>query len=319
MQRKHKNPWDLWTGPISRTLERVYNSKSPATLFITRARQLFRESRPVGPPFDPREYADALGIRVTEEDLGVDGILQCGANRKFRIILNSKSNERRKNFTLAHEIAHTFFYFDLHEFGEKYRGSDNYDKEEERLCNLAAAELLMPFSCFNCDLLNFSDKRDVTPETVFSLMTKYRTSLQAVCMRIVWMKKSAACALWKRRGAALFSEWITPFRFKRLALCRTGHSSVEKALVRPRQIITEPDTYYLDGRRTTRRTSSLLLRSGAVFSILQTRPSLTKQRILGFDPGTSDFAGRPRFFRHACASLSTEEASRQFDLPFDEN
>lgn len=63
--------------------------------------------------------------------------------------LNTHKNEERRRFTLAHEIAHTFF-FDAErtsdDHGTTNRESERrtVEAEEERLCNYGAAKLLMP-------------------------------------------------------------------------------------------------------------------------------------------------------------------------------
>lgn len=277
MRRAKDNSFkSCWSGPTARILESVYRCKSPATFFVSKARELFKQVRPVGPPFDPHEYAKALKIKVREEDMTLDGFLKCNNLREFEISLNRNTRLSRKNFTLAHEIAHTFVFFDLHEFSAKFRRGETYDKGEERLCDLAAAELLMPFSVFKGDLLRLSVHGTITPETVFTLMDRYNVSLQATCTRIAWVESDSVCALWKKEGTSISPEWVAPFRLKRMALCRTGRSSIEQALKGKRDVITETDTFYVMGKRKVHKTSSLLLRSGAVLSVLQARASVTE-------------------------------------------
>jgi len=304
----------FWSGPTARLLECVYRCKSPATFFVSRARELFREVRPGGPPFDPHEYAEALKIKVREEDMTIDGYLKCNNLGEFEISLNRNVRLSRKNFTLAHEIAHTFVFFDLHEFTEKFRVSKNYDREEERLCDLAAAELLMPFHVFKCDLLRLSVRGVITPETIFSLMERYNVSLQAVCTRIVWIEKDSVCALWKKQGTSISPEWVAPSRMKQIALCRTGRSSIEQSLNGKRDVITRTDAFYFKRKRKIHTTSSLLLRSGIVLSVLQARASFAGP------PRRASFSQPQNYGGRSAASVrtgcATADSPIQHSFPF---
>lgn len=59
----------------------------------------------------------------------------------FIIVLNKDRPSTRIRFTAAHELCHTFFYEHVPEL--KFRNHDE-DSLEERLCDIGAAELLMP-------------------------------------------------------------------------------------------------------------------------------------------------------------------------------
>lgn len=91
-------------------------------------------------------FLDARNIRdvATDDALKADGALaplgtDFGAG--FRMILRRDLPEGRINFTVAHEICHTFFYERVPEI--KF-AAHPADPEEERLCNAGAEELLMP-------------------------------------------------------------------------------------------------------------------------------------------------------------------------------
>jgi hypothetical protein len=77
-------------------------------------------------------------------NLGFDGQVEpLGSTCEdgFRIVLNRSARMTRNRFTLAHELCHTFFY----EYVPEIKFSPHStDPAEERLCNLGAAELLMP-------------------------------------------------------------------------------------------------------------------------------------------------------------------------------
>ena len=256
-----------WVGATARILRRVYGSKSPATLFTEKARQILRETKVSGPPFDPFEYAHKLGITVQEkEDMVIDGLLQRNDQCEFVVHLKKNAPKYRKNFTLAHEISHTFFY-DLLTHPMSFRSNSSFDPEEERLCDLAAAELLMPCSVFKRDLLKNSD---ITPKTLLELSNLYEISLQAVAIRAVGVIQNLACSIWKLQGPAIDLHWITPSKLNRLTLCQTGKSSVEQAIDQPGEEFTCLDSFY-GGRASGRmmgKTASFRLRSGQVLSVI---------------------------------------------------
>jgi IrrE N-terminal-like domain len=79
-----------------------------------------------------------------QNDLGYDGRVEPlgeSYGMGFRIVVNNSGSARRRRFTLAHELCHTFFYEYAHELKFVIHSTD---AAEERLCNLGAAELLMP-------------------------------------------------------------------------------------------------------------------------------------------------------------------------------
>ena len=96
------------------------------------------------PNFD--EICSSLGLDVKEDPLspGIDGILQGRT-----ILINSRiQNEERKQFTRFHEVVHYLINEDgelistLHDATWSQNGE--YKKQLERLCNVGAAEFLMP-------------------------------------------------------------------------------------------------------------------------------------------------------------------------------
>lgn len=107
--------------------------------------------------FSPLDLADHLGIRVQfvqhqDKDFA-------GAIKKFTegitIFVNSSHSEKRKLFTIAHELGHFFLHFnDLDNGIISYRHAElyaNYSPEErkkEEDANHFAAELLMPKDTF---------------------------------------------------------------------------------------------------------------------------------------------------------------------------
>jgi len=95
----------------------------------------------------------------------------------FRMVLRASSAETRSRFTIAHEVCHTFFYEIVPEL--KF-GSQDVDPEEERLCNLGAAELLIPTR----SLRTHAKKYRVSIDSLEELAATYIVSPEAMLLRL---------------------------------------------------------------------------------------------------------------------------------------
>ena len=163
---------------------------------VTKARRLIeltQKRRPdwSPPPYDPRVLAETLEIPVESSDRlrHWDALLVPLRSGSFRILFNANVRSTgRQNFSIAHEIAHTF----LLSAGEgwQYRTERRprsslatAEEQAERLCDLAAAELLMPRSCFNAHLSALGS----TAATVPVLAARFAVSLEAAALRMLEM------------------------------------------------------------------------------------------------------------------------------------
>ena len=99
-----------------------------------------------GPPFDPIALAELLGIDVVANASIRDAQTVPVPRGKVRIEFNPNRPRGRTRYSVAHELAHTLF----PDVAEKVRhrglhhGSGRDDWQLEALCNIGAAELLMP-------------------------------------------------------------------------------------------------------------------------------------------------------------------------------
>jgi len=261
-------------GPTAQTLREIYGYTSLPSLFVEKATQLRWDAAIKGPPFDPFLYAQKLGIAVEErDDMGLDGMLECDEAGRFVIRLRKDVSKERKNFTLAHEIAHTFFY-DVLTHPRSYSGHHDFDPEEEHLCDIGASELLMPSSVFKQDL--FSE--EITPVTLFRLKKRYQVSFKAAAVKVLGVTNNLACVIWKKKGSAIDVEWVCPSRIKRLTLCQTGKSSVELAMREPRIVFTKSDSFYgaKEHGRVVRNVSSLGLNANKAISLITMKTSFRR-------------------------------------------
>ncbi|HEU4713866.1 MAG TPA: ImmA/IrrE family metallo-endopeptidase [Pyrinomonadaceae bacterium] len=258
-------------------MRQVYGSnKSPVSLFIEKALEVRQITRVQGPAYNPFSYAEKLNIRVEEKKgMMLDGFLRCDQLGNFTVRLKRDAPRHRRNFTLAHEISHTFFYELLNHPKNTLRDR-GFDPEEEFFCDLGAAELLMPPSTFKKDL--FSDG-SVTPQTLFWLVSRYDVSLQAVANRMSFLAKNLACVFWRKRETLIEANYVTPSYLKNIVLCQTKNSSVELAYANQGSVVKALDSYYglKKQKRIRRQSTSLATSDTHVISIIDLGEDLRDQ------------------------------------------
>lgn len=127
--------------------------RDPVEAVSERARALVLkalDSGWAGPPFDPFTLADLLGIEIVpKHEVGDARTVPVGRSG-FRIEFNPARPRGRLRYSIAHEIAHTLFP-DCAEQARYRVSRDEMAEDEwqlESLCNLAAAEFLMPIGSF---------------------------------------------------------------------------------------------------------------------------------------------------------------------------
>src|SRR5690606_31829532 len=112
--------------------------------------------------------------------------------------VNPDRPETRQRFSIPHEISHTFVPEYLTKewcrTDARYPNRDNPDDYLEMLCDIGAAELLLPDPWFVSDAADVRDAAGIT-----TLATKYRASREAVLRRFA--ETSARCV------AAVFFQW----------------------------------------------------------------------------------------------------------------
>ena len=149
-----------------------------------------------GPPFCPKELASLFGIRCREvgHDIGGDGRILLYPDGKPWIEYRAGRMPERQRFTIFHEFAHTLFP-DYCEFLPRYQTPEKKlhdpEKEFEFLCDLAAAEMLLPAEEFRRDL-NSAGRLGF--EAVHDLRERYKASIDATTYRLVELTDSVSCA-----------------------------------------------------------------------------------------------------------------------------
>jgi Zn-dependent peptidase ImmA (M78 family) len=139
---------------------------------------------------------------TTDDDLKADGALvPLGTNFSagFRMILRRDLPEGRINFTVAHEICHTFFYERVPEI--KF-AAHPVDSQEERLCNCGAEEMLTPAF----DVKRRAKDEPVSLQVLQTMAAHYRVTAPAMLIRLrnlgLW---KAELVLWHEMSNGTFA------------------------------------------------------------------------------------------------------------------
>jgi Zn-dependent peptidase ImmA (M78 family) len=133
-----------------------------------------------GPPFDPFWLAEHFNIPVVPREDILDARILPAGPRRLQIEFNPHRSRGRLHFSVAHELAHTLFpdCFESIRNRELHTRISEDDWQLELLCNIAAAEFLMPAG-------NEIDSRTpVTIDNVLRLQKEFDVSTEAISIRL---------------------------------------------------------------------------------------------------------------------------------------
>jgi O-acetyl-ADP-ribose deacetylase (regulator of RNase III) len=179
-----------WSNPSVLALLDELQTTDPQKAIERRAREVAlgaMERGWSGPPYDPFALADTLGIElVARQDLE-DARLVSVEDRP-RIEFNPARRAARVRFSIAHEIGHFLF----PDYAERPRYRDPSERpgddwQLESLCNIAAAELLMPAGAFP-----IAETDDLSLPHLLDLRARFGVSTEALLRRVVKLTDRAA-------------------------------------------------------------------------------------------------------------------------------
>jgi O-acetyl-ADP-ribose deacetylase (regulator of RNase III) len=169
----------VWT---NRSVLKFAGTSDPIGLIEAKARELVLRARDAGwsgPPYNPLVIADLLKIPV-EANSEVGDARTVPAGTGVKIEFNPTKPRERVRFSVAHEIAHTLF-SDVADQPRHRSGAPTSadDWQLEMLCNLAAAEFVMP--------LGSLPPSDQLPkiEQLMADRRKFDVSAEAFLIRII--------------------------------------------------------------------------------------------------------------------------------------
>ena len=153
------------------------------------------------PPYDPFLVAQALGIRCIPVDKPeLEDAMIFVQEGTSTILFRPERTRVRTRFNIFHEIAHTLFPdYQSNSLYRRARRPRLFEPEGqlEYLCDVAAAEFLMPIDLFCRDL----DQRGFGAAQVAALCRRYEASMEAVCLRMVEANvRSCALALFEYKS-----------------------------------------------------------------------------------------------------------------------
>ena len=163
---------------------------NPITATLKLSNDLVIASGRSYPPYDPESYATMQNAEVKHLDyINYDGRI-FPLDKGYIIEICSKRSEERQNFCCCHEVGHTFFLSLSNLLLQKVAHKIDYKiklltevSEEERLCNIAASEMLMPHSMFKEIALSY--KPGI--RCINLIAKEFRVSFLASIIRILEM------------------------------------------------------------------------------------------------------------------------------------
>jgi Zn-dependent peptidase ImmA (M78 family) len=181
-----------WRNPSVKLLAR---RGDPLEVVVEDARALVLKAADAGVlsiPIDPFKLAELKSIQVIPRTDVPDAQLRREGGKDV-IVYNPTRGSHRIRFSICHELGHSLF----EDWAQQVRNrlpfhsrTSPIDYELEALCNLAAAEFLMPLGSMKEDMA----KLKLSVETALQLSPKYEASAEAVLLRLAGLSGTRCAA-----------------------------------------------------------------------------------------------------------------------------
>lgn len=194
-----------WSTPEALELAASVNSKDPEAAMRSHARALLHACGATSVPTPlPAVLAGADVRKVQVQPMVLEGGLRLRKGGGYTVLVREDRARTKQRFTIAHEIGHTIFCKAApHSKAQQRALARNAPAEEERLCNVAAEELLMPAWFVD----QVCDWRDDPLGATVEVQRQCDVSLPAALLRVG--------RLWKRRGAIQLWQYDRGWRIER--------------------------------------------------------------------------------------------------------
>ena len=186
--------WQVWQCtlarmPVATTKMKFWKDKlvidfaagaDPVEAVLSRAQQVVFEALEkgwTGPPFDPFELAAIRKIATTPREDVPDARLVSRGGQAI-VEYNPLKPTNRMRFSVAHELGHALF--PNYAARIRNRTVGEADWQLEMLCNLAAAEFLMPIGSF-AEIADLNIGIDL----LMDLRSRYQVSTEAMLLRML--------------------------------------------------------------------------------------------------------------------------------------
>jgi Zn-dependent peptidase ImmA (M78 family)/O-acetyl-ADP-ribose deacetylase (regulator of RNase III) len=177
------------------SVRKLAGDRDPIELIVEKAREIVLKGMDEGDltlPIDPFKLAERLSININPTADVLDARTVAGPRGVPIIEYNPRRSRTRTRFSICHEIAHTLFPDCTEQIRHRSPHSQTspIDNEVEMLCNLAAAEFLLPVGSFTEDM----SKLQLSIENVVDLRLKYEASVESILLRVVGLS-GTECAV----------------------------------------------------------------------------------------------------------------------------
>jgi Zn-dependent peptidase ImmA (M78 family) len=189
-EMKERSPRSAWTNSSVRQLA---GKGDPVEAVLNRVRSLILTAIDQGwsgPPFDPLALSTLMGIRLVPRADIRDARTVPQNDTQLCIEYNPTRPRGRLRYSVAHEIGHTLF----PDCAERIRNRSSYhDLQEDEwqlevLCNIAAAEILMPIGTLEPKAAD-----SLSIDRVLEMRQTFDVSTEAVLIRLMHVA-DVACA-----------------------------------------------------------------------------------------------------------------------------
>ena len=180
-----------------------------------------------GPPFDPFRLAEYLKIKVIPREDVLDARTVPVGSEGVQIEYNPSRPKQRIRFSIAHEIAHTFFpdCSDRVRQRAPAQRTTTGEWELEMLCNIGAAELLMPMG----SLPDFKAKK-ISIEGLLECRKQHEVSAESLALRYIKITEQPAAVFVASRKPGRSRD---RYQIDYAVGSRTWPSRLEKGFVLP--------------------------------------------------------------------------------------
>lgn len=172
----------------------TYDGATPEEAMINACGMLIYKSGSSGFSSHFKDLLTACNARVIEKDIATPGRLEIEENG-YAIYISNQIPESRKRFSIAHEIAHILIIEGLYhkpQLLRSLRSHVNWEKVE-RLCDLAASEILIPPNHF----IEQIKKLGLTSDGIQKVCEYYGISRDSFFVKFTNVFKPSAIALCK--------------------------------------------------------------------------------------------------------------------------
>lgn len=175
---------------------RAWNADSPSTAMRIACRRLANDAHETTPPVRLNKLLASCGARFeTSGNIATHGRLEL-RDGQYTVIARRGVAWRRQRFTIAHEVGHIIILNSLARWPSALSAlhSPTIWEPLERLCDLAAAELLVP----EADLSQAAELHELTANGLQRLYDRYLVSYATLLRRICELSPRRALSLWRR-------------------------------------------------------------------------------------------------------------------------